>query len=135
MTLDELKSIKESNLSTLSYAMSAIIGQIHIGVIGVYFFFFYETEVGLNVWLIALATTFFAIWDAVNDPFLGYLTDRPNRFWKRYGKRLPFVILAGIPAILGIAFLLSPPNVDPVDGAWIYFAWMRQIIVSSRLSS
>ncbi|GAH91731.1 unnamed protein product, partial [marine sediment metagenome] len=50
--------------------------------------------------MVALGYIIYAIWNSINDPLVGYFTDRPNRFWKRYGKRFPLIIIGGIPAIL-----------------------------------
>jgi len=68
--------------------------------------FFYNDKMGLSMSLIALGTTFFSIWDAVNDPMFGFLSDRTRTKW---GRRRPW-ILAGAP-LFAIAMILffSPP--------------------------
>jgi glycoside/pentoside/hexuronide:cation symporter, GPH family len=43
------------------------------------------------------------IWDAVNDPFIGYLTDKTKS--KRWGRRLPWLLYGAIP--FGIFFFLQ----------------------------
>jgi GPH family glycoside/pentoside/hexuronide:cation symporter len=87
-------------------------------------FFYYEVEIGLNVWLIGLGLVIFAIYNAINDPLLGYLTDRPFRFTKRWGRRFPWILIGGLP--LGFCYFLvfTPPSVDPERGAWILFGWL-----------
>lgn len=52
-------------------------------------FFYYETEVGLNVWLIGIALTIFSIYNAIDDPLFGYLTNKPFKFTKKWGRRFP----------------------------------------------
>ncbi len=120
----EIDELKESNLSMVSFGMADFLFEVFNGVYAAFFFLFWETEVGLNVFIVALAYTIYAIWNAVNDPLVGYIADRPKKFWKKYGKRFPYVVTAGIPAILLLSAMFSPPYLDPISGAWIYFAWI-----------
>ena len=87
-------------------------------------FFFYENEVGLNVWLVALGYICYALWNAINDPMVGYLTNRPFKFTKKWGRRFPLIIIGGILTVLSYFLVFMPPRVDPVSGAWIIFAWL-----------
>jgi len=116
--------IKQSNATIASYN----IGDFMVGfwgvIFGTYVFFFYETEVGLYVWLLVLGYVIYALWNSFNDPLLGYLFDRPNFLWKRWGKRFPLIIGAAIPWFISMYMVLTPPDVDPVEGAMFIFAWM-----------
>jgi GPH family glycoside/pentoside/hexuronide:cation symporter len=87
-------------------------------------FFYYEVELGLNVWLIGLGLVIFAIYNAINDPLVGYLTDRTYKFTQKWGRRFPWILLGGIP--LGFCYVLvfMPPRVNPDSGAWILFGWL-----------
>ncbi len=115
---------KESNLLIISYSMADLLIQT-IGIaFGAFFFIFWETEVGLNIWIVTLAYTIYAIWNAINDPLVGYLADRPKKFWSRYGKRFPWIMLSAFPAILLIIAIFAPPNIDPVSGEWVLFIWI-----------
>jgi glycoside/pentoside/hexuronide:cation symporter, GPH family len=66
------------------------------------------------------------IWDAVNDPFIGYLTDKTQS--PRWGRRLPWLIYGAIP--FGIFFFLqwivpkfaSDPNTNIWGLFWYYVA-------------
>ena len=60
----------------------------------------------------------------VNDPLIGFLTDRPFKFTKKWGRRLPWVIIGGIPWIFSYLLLFTPPDVDPNSGALILFIWL-----------
>jgi GPH family glycoside/pentoside/hexuronide:cation symporter len=60
----------------------------------------------------------------VNDPFIGYLTNRPFKFTKKIGRRFPWLLLGGLPLCASYIIVYMPPVTDPATGAWIIFAWL-----------
>ena len=91
---------------------------------GAYVFYFYEVEIGLNSWLVAIGFILYAIWNAVNDPLVGYICDRPFSFTKKWGRRFPWIISLIVPSILTYVLLFAPPDVDPKEDQGILFAWL-----------
>ncbi|TFG15904.1 MAG: MFS transporter [Promethearchaeota archaeon] len=83
--------------------------------------FFYEAEVGLNIWLITLAYTIYLIWDAFNDPLVGYLTDRPFKFTEKWGRRFPWMMISYIPWLISFILIFAPPS---IGDQWILFFWL-----------
>ncbi|MFX1278123.1 MAG: MFS transporter [Promethearchaeota archaeon] len=84
-------------------------------------FTFYFTVVQLNIGLITMGFIIWAVWNSLNDPMLGSLSDRTHT---RFGRRLPYIMIAIVP--LGvIIFLLFTPifpiGVDNQIGNFIYF--------------
>ncbi len=73
-------------------------------------FYFYEVEVGLAVTYVMLAMIVFAIWNMVNDPLLGFLTERPMKWTRKYGFRAPWVIIGGVPILILYFFIWAPPS-------------------------
>jgi len=89
-----------------------------------YCFFYYETEIGLGTWWTAAGYIIYAIWNSINDPLIGYLTNRKMLFNGKWGKRFPFIIIGALPWSFTFILIFTPPNVDPVSGGWILFLWL-----------
>ena len=65
-------------------------------------FTFYYAVVQLNIMLITIGFIIWAFWNSFNDPMLGYLSDRTHT---KYGRRLPYIMIAIIPLGLILYFL------------------------------
>ena len=87
------------------------LGALGLGLLGQafsgYYQFFYVDHLGLAVTLAASINVVFAVWDAVNDPLVGYLSDNTRTRW---GRRRPW-LLAGLPvSILAIVLVFAVPE-------------------------
>ena len=92
-------------------------------VFGSYVFFFYEVAVGLGAFYIAFAMILFTLWDAINDPLVGFLTDRIFKFTKKFGKRFPWIVIGILPANFVFVLLFMPPTYD-TSNPWVLFGWI-----------
>lgn len=119
--IDTLEGIKHSKLSMTSYGVGNVVPDLIGAVLSVILFAFYETEVGLSTILTGTAMIIFAIWDAVNDTVVGYISDRPYRFTKKWGRRFPWIVGIFIPMLVFFILIFYPPL-----GAneWIIFFWL-----------
>jgi len=108
-----------STKKMLSYSLGFVIsGSFGSGIL----FYYFEVEIGLPVALLGIAFIIFAIWNMFNDPLMGYLTDRPFKWTKKWGMRFPWILIGIIPAtIFGILLMLAP-DVDP-SNPWPVFWW------------
>ena len=118
--------IKHSKKNMASYSFGTFLNEFIMMAFFAFAFFFYETEIGLNVWLVGFGYIIFAIWNAVNDPIVGYLTDKPFNFTKKWGRRFPWLMVGGFPWVLSYILIFMPPAVDPntPEGAWTLVAWL-----------
>jgi glycoside/pentoside/hexuronide:cation symporter, GPH family len=83
--------------------------------IGFYLFVFYTSAAGLPPWMAGLVLMAGRLWDGINDPVVGWLSDKTNSRW---GPRLPWILGSALP--LGIcmaAMWWVPPG-----GLWMRFA-------------
>lgn len=124
MTLSnrQIPSLKTSQALTLKTKLTYGIGEMSNEIPGsilVFFLLYFLTNVaGLNPGTAGSVLLIAKIWDAVNDPFIGWLSDRTVSRW---GRRYPWMLLGAIP--LGISFCLLwwvPPLVSQ-GGLFAYY--------------
>ena len=73
----------------------------------IFYAIFLTDVVGLEARLASYAALIGVIWDSINDPLVGFISDRVTSKW---GRRRPFLLIFSIP--FGLAFLLmwwAPP--------------------------
>lgn len=81
-----------------------------IGMMRSIFYAIYLTDVvGLEPRLASFGALVGIVWDAINDPIVGILTDRLQTRW---GRRRPFLLWFAIPFGLSFVILWSAPNWD-----------------------
>ncbi len=98
------------NFSTkLAYGVGELSGSLPSNIL-VFFFLFFLTDIaGLKPGLAGIIVMIGKIWDAINDPLIGWLSDRTR---SRFGRRYPWMILGAIPLGLSCVLLwtISPSN-------------------------
>lgn len=72
----------------------------------IFYAIFLTDVVGLNPILASFAALTGVIWDAINDPLVGMLSDRVHTRW---GRRRPFLLIFAIPFAFGFVFLWWTP--------------------------
>jgi len=105
-------SIKKSVLYSFAGFTDVILFQFFTFLI----FTFYYSVVELHVGLISIAFIIWSIWNAINDPLLGSISDRTSTKW---GRRKPFIIAGIIPLLFINVLLWTPPRASKV-GSFIY---------------
>lgn len=80
--------------------------------------FFLVSVVGMRVELAGIVYLVGRIWDSINDPLVGSLSDRLNTRW---GRRRPLLLFGAIPFGLGFILLFIVPPFDSETGIVLYY--------------
>lgn len=89
--------------------------------IGFYLLRFYVAA-GLPPWLAGLAYGLGRLWDAVNDPIVGWLSDKTVN--AKLGPRLPWILLSAVPLGASMALMWWLP---PWESVWTKF-WVFLVV-------
>lgn len=78
----------------------------------VFWFFFLTSVVGLDAGVAGTVFLVGRLWDGINDPLVGMLSDRVHTRW---GRRRPFLLFAAVPFGLSFALMFTVP---PFEERW-----------------
>ncbi|MBP0018374.1 MAG: MFS transporter [Cyanobacteria bacterium SBLK] len=103
------------------------------GILVFFLLYFFTNVAGLSAGLAGLILAIGKISDAINDPFLGILSDRTRTVW---GRRIPWMLGGAIPfAILFLLQWLVPQfNANPDVNQWYLFAYYVLISILFNLA-
>ena len=116
--------ILHSKKNMLSFGFGGFAREFISMAFNTFVFFFYENEVKLDVWLVGIAYIIFAIYNMFNDPMLGWLTNRPFKFTKKWGRRFPWLLIGGLPWGFTYVMIFTPPIVSGSMGPLVLFIWL-----------
>jgi GPH family glycoside/pentoside/hexuronide:cation symporter len=88
-------------------------------ILGVYFLFFMIEVVGLRPAIAAIPILVGKIWDFVNDPIFGHLSDRTRTRW---GRRRPYLLFGALPLAFTFTMLWYKPDFDGTTALIIYYS-------------
>src|SRR5215212_3022135 len=83
--------------------------------------FYYVDVLGLNAAVAGVLWSIYGLWNAVNDPLMGQISDRTR---SRFGRRVPYVAFGAIPLAFSFFFLWTPLRQSP----WILAAYFLMIL-------
>ncbi len=91
------------------------------------FLLFYYTQVlNLDGWLTGLALGIAIVFDAINDPLIGSLSDN---FRSKFGRRHPFMWLSLVPLCISFYYVWVPlPGIE----GYALFAWLTVFAILAR---
>ena len=97
-------------LNFISYSFGNFANTIAYQIFGNRITFYYVDVLGLNASMAGILWSVYGLWNAVNDPLMGQISDRTR---SRFGRRVPYVALGAIPLGLSFFFLWTPPSQSP----------------------
>ncbi len=88
------------------YSSGNISASLTGAVFSTYIIFFYVDVLKMPAHLIGLAMAIYGIWNAINDPLLGQLSDKTRSKW---GRRIPYVLFGALPFVISFILVWAPP--------------------------
>ena len=112
---------KLPTLTKLIYGFGDISFSYTGTIIAAYFPIFLTDVVGIAPAIAAIALFIGKSWDYINDPLIGYISDRTRSRW---GRRRPFLLFGALPFGLVFAFLWWKPPFEAQTALVIYYTAM-----------
>jgi len=117
--MNENESRKISLRTKLAFACGEVGDNMALNTFTFLIFTFYFTVVRIPTPLMTLGFILWALWNAFNDPLIGYLSDRTKSRW---GRRIPWMLGATIPlGVLTILLFTPPSTYSENESVFIYF--------------
>ena len=125
-----------ARLRSIAYGVGNLGVALFFNTTQTWLIFFYVDIVRLDARLVGLAFALaYGVWNAINDPLVGMLSDRTRTRW---GRRVPYIAV-GTPIVLLLFFLVWSP---PVGGhpladprSWGLLAWFAVVIALFDLAN
>jgi GPH family glycoside/pentoside/hexuronide:cation symporter len=108
-----------SRITKITYGSGDFGFSVTMTLIGAYFAIFLTDVVGVPPAVAAAAFFIGRSWDYVNDPIIGYISDRTRTRW---GRRRPFLLFGAVPFGLVFAMLWWRPPFQSTLALAIYYA-------------
>lgn len=127
---------RHSRGTYLSFSMYQITWTVVIATLNIFLYFYYHAVLGLEPWLILIATIIYTVWDSVNEPIIGFLVDRNFKWTRKWGRRFPWIIASIFPFCLSLYLIFTAPAVEARENPWPVFWWlvMSMIIFDTFLT-
>ena len=115
---DEVK--ETSTQKMLSFSMGYFFNIFIMMAFNSFVWTFYEDNLGLggivSLWPIymAMANVIYTIWSMAVGLLIGFYTDKPLKWTKKWGFHTPWIIIGGLPTIILFFLLFTPPHVTGV---------------------
>ncbi|MBD3255108.1 MAG: MFS transporter [Candidatus Lokiarchaeota archaeon] len=118
--MSEIEEVRYSKSTHVSYGIGGFLDNFFIAAFTVRIIDFYENELLLGIIYVGIAFVIFGFWNMVNDPILGWLSDRKTRFTKRWGRRFPWFAIGALSYAWIYLLIFTVPFTDQIG----MFIWL-----------
>jgi GPH family glycoside/pentoside/hexuronide:cation symporter len=129
LKMSSTKNINANNVSSkimASYGSGKFLAEFIAQAFGVVVFKFYETVIfeDAYAWLPTLGFVIYSVYNAFNDPLIGYITEKKTtRFSANYGRRFPWVFIGSLFWVFSYVLIFAIPA-GLTSNAYLTFIWM-----------
>lgn len=116
--------------SPVMYALGMFAMMVPAHAFSSFYSYYYVEKLGLGIGLATLARTIYLIWDAVNNPLLGYYSDRTRTRW---GRRKPW-IYSSIPLLMA-TFVMVFAVPDGLGGTSLFIWFLVALLLFEGVST
>jgi glycoside/pentoside/hexuronide:cation symporter, GPH family len=113
-----MQPVKLSLKFKITWGIASLGGNMIAGIFGALLPIFYQDYLGLTAKWITLASLIYGIWNAINDPVFGFLSDNTR---SKKGRRIPFMRYTA--PFLALSFILVWLAPEQAKDVWL-FVWM-----------
>jgi GPH family glycoside/pentoside/hexuronide:cation symporter len=128
-TKENLNDIEYSSRIHFSYSLGGFLIHFLAAAMAVRIIFFYENVLLLNILLIGIVFVIFGFWNMINDPIVGYLSDKNYRFTEKFGRRFPWYLISVFPSCVFYLLIF----VVPFDDTLGMFIWLLVVLCTFEL--
>ena len=124
MSVNNIDAIKPRSIAqTISYSTGFGLSNLSTSAVITLLLLYYTGVTGISPWWYALAQTIYAIYNAINDPLVGFLTDKNYPKMLRFGKRFPWIVIGILGMALTMQLIYSVPQALYNNDVAIFF-WL-----------
>ncbi len=111
----ESQTSRHSTWTNISYGVYNILWTIPTATMNSFMYYYYHIVIGLHPVLILTVIAINTVWASLNDPLIGWLTDRNFRWTRKWGRRFPWILIGFIPQSLCLIMVFAAPELDPAN--------------------
>ncbi len=109
----------------LMYSSGNLAASLSIALFSTFIMFFYVDVLKMPAHLIGIAMGIYGIWNAINDPLFGHISDRTRTRW---GRRIPYILFGSVPFAVIFVLIWVPPVKLLAGNMTLMLAWFIAII-------
>ncbi len=91
------------------FSLGFFLGELLAGAVSAYLLYYYTVIQGLSTGYYTIAMVIYAVYNAINDPAIGYITDKTYKINQKWGKRFPWIMIGMILFLIVIQLVYWVP--------------------------